>query len=141
MLYQVTLLAVKTGTQNALETIGNWIKTSPYHGKFLACWQSELGVLGQVYAATKATLICMAKVWVLEPGELGITANTVGQRPIRTQLFEKPTLRIAGGGKRLLTQFRCGGSVHRKTLRMQLLFILIHEAVLLRYKFCTFAEE
>jgi 3-oxoacyl-[acyl-carrier protein] reductase len=45
--------------------------------------------LRTVYAATKAALIGMAKVWALELGEFGITANAVGPGPIRTQLFEK----------------------------------------------------
>ena len=40
-----------------------------------------------VYAATKAALIGMVKVWALELGEFGITANAVGPGPIRTQLF------------------------------------------------------
>lgn len=48
MLYQITLLAVRTGTPKALATIGDWVAKSPFRGKFLACWESELGVLGQV---------------------------------------------------------------------------------------------
>ncbi|MDE8347988.1 MAG: SDR family oxidoreductase [Acidocella sp.] len=42
-----------------------------------------------VYAATKAGLIGMVKVWALELGEHGITANAIGPGPIRTPLFEK----------------------------------------------------
>lgn len=42
-----------------------------------------------VYAATKAGLIGMAKVWALELGRHGITANSVGPGPIRTELFER----------------------------------------------------
>lgn len=42
-----------------------------------------------VYAATKAALIGMVKVWALELGEHGITANAIGPGPIRTPLFEK----------------------------------------------------
>jgi NAD(P)-dependent dehydrogenase (short-subunit alcohol dehydrogenase family) len=45
--------------------------------------------LRTVYAATKAGLIGMAKVWALELGEYGITANAVGPGPIRTELFER----------------------------------------------------
>jgi len=45
--------------------------------------------LRTVYAATKAGLIGMAKVWALELGEYGITANAVGPGPIRTELFNK----------------------------------------------------
>ena len=41
------------------------------------------------YAATKAGLIGMAKVWALELGEHGITANAVGPGPIRTELFDR----------------------------------------------------
>jgi NAD(P)-dependent dehydrogenase (short-subunit alcohol dehydrogenase family) len=44
--------------------------------------------LRTVYAATKAGLIGMVKVWALELGDLGITANAVGPGPIRTPLFE-----------------------------------------------------
>lgn len=44
--------------------------------------------LRTVYAATKAGLIGMAKVWALELGEHGITANAVGPGPIRTELFD-----------------------------------------------------
>lgn len=42
-----------------------------------------------VYAATKAGLIGMAKVWALELGSHGITANSIGPGPIRTELFER----------------------------------------------------
>jgi NAD(P)-dependent dehydrogenase (short-subunit alcohol dehydrogenase family) len=45
--------------------------------------------LRTVYAATKAGLISMAKVWALELGEHGITANAVGPGPIRTELFDR----------------------------------------------------
>lgn len=45
--------------------------------------------LRTVYAATKAGLIGMVKVWALELGEFGITANAVGPGPIRTELFER----------------------------------------------------
>ena len=40
-----------------------------------------------VYAATKAGLNGMAKVWALELGRHGITANAIGPGPIRTELF------------------------------------------------------
>ena len=42
-----------------------------------------------VYAATKSALIGMAKVWALELGEHGITANAIGPGPIRTALFDR----------------------------------------------------
>lgn len=45
--------------------------------------------LRTVYAATKAGLIGMAKVWALELGAHGITANAVGPGPIRTELFDQ----------------------------------------------------
>ncbi len=45
--------------------------------------------LRTVYAATKAGLQGMAKVWALELGAHGITANAVGPGPIRTELFER----------------------------------------------------
>jgi 3-oxoacyl-[acyl-carrier protein] reductase len=45
--------------------------------------------LRTAYAATKAGLQGMAKVWALELGPSGITANAVGPGPIRTALFER----------------------------------------------------
>ena len=44
--------------------------------------------LRTAYAATKAGLIGMTRVWALELGPLGITANAIGPGPIRTELFE-----------------------------------------------------
>lgn len=44
--------------------------------------------LRTAYAATKAGLQGMAKVWALELGPHGITANAVGPGPIRTALFD-----------------------------------------------------
>ncbi len=45
--------------------------------------------LRTVYAATKAGLQGMAKVWALELAAHGITANAVGPGPIRTALFNR----------------------------------------------------
>ncbi|MDB5360498.1 MAG: short-chain dehydrogenase, partial [Rhodospirillales bacterium] len=45
--------------------------------------------LRTVYAATKSALIGMAKVWALELGPHGITANAIGPGPIRTELFDR----------------------------------------------------
>lgn len=45
--------------------------------------------LRSAYAATKAGLIGMAKVWALELGAHGVTVNAVGPGPIRTDLFER----------------------------------------------------
>lgn len=45
--------------------------------------------LRTVYAASKAALIGMVKVWALELGAHGITANAVGPGPIRTELFDR----------------------------------------------------
>jgi NIPSNAP len=47
-IYQVTLLSIKTGTQQALSKISNWAKNAEYTGRLLACWECEIGVLGQV---------------------------------------------------------------------------------------------
>ena len=44
--------------------------------------------LRTAYAASKAGLQGMAKVWALELGRHGITANAIGPGPIRTALFE-----------------------------------------------------
>lgn len=41
------------------------------------------------YAATKAALLGMTRVWALELGTYGITANAVGPGPIRTELFDR----------------------------------------------------
>jgi 3-oxoacyl-[acyl-carrier protein] reductase len=41
------------------------------------------------YAASKAGLIGMTKVWALELGAHGITANAIGPGPIRTALFNQ----------------------------------------------------
>ncbi|EJW11346.1 3-oxoacyl-[acyl-carrier protein] reductase [Rhodovulum sp. PH10] len=45
--------------------------------------------LRSAYAATKAGLIGMAKVWALELGAHSVTVNAVGPGPIRTDLFER----------------------------------------------------
>ncbi len=45
--------------------------------------------LRTVYSATKAGLIGMARVWALELGGFGITANAIGPGPIRTALFDR----------------------------------------------------
>lgn len=45
--------------------------------------------LRTAYAATKAGLIGMTRVWALELGPFGITANAIGPGPIRTALFDR----------------------------------------------------
>ncbi|WP_263597314.1 SDR family oxidoreductase [Pseudomonas fluorescens] len=45
--------------------------------------------LRSAYAATKAGLLGMTRVWALELGRFGITANAIGPGPIRTELFER----------------------------------------------------
>jgi len=54
---------------------------------------SSRAVLGKelrtAYAASKAGLLGMARVWALELGKYGITANAVGPGPIRTELFDR----------------------------------------------------
>ena len=45
--------------------------------------------LRTAYAATKAGVIGMTRVWALELGRHGITANAVGPGPIRTELFDR----------------------------------------------------
>lgn len=45
--------------------------------------------LRSAYASTKAGMISLAKVWALELGKYGITANAIGPGPIQTELFEQ----------------------------------------------------
>jgi NAD(P)-dependent dehydrogenase (short-subunit alcohol dehydrogenase family) len=45
--------------------------------------------LRTAYAASKAGLQGMVKVWALELGPYGITANAIGPGPIRTELFDR----------------------------------------------------
>ena len=45
--------------------------------------------LRTAYSATKAGLIGMTRVWALELGPHGITANAIGPGPIRTALFDR----------------------------------------------------
>lgn len=45
--------------------------------------------LRTAYSATKAGLIGMTRVWALELGRHGITANAIGPGPIRTELFDR----------------------------------------------------
>ena len=45
--------------------------------------------LRTAYAATKAGLIGMTRVWALELGRHGITVNAIGPGPIRTELFDR----------------------------------------------------
>jgi 3-oxoacyl-[acyl-carrier protein] reductase len=41
------------------------------------------------YAATKAGILSMGRVWALEYGGNGITVNTIAPGPIRTELFDQ----------------------------------------------------
>ncbi|MFM7660785.1 MAG: SDR family oxidoreductase, partial [Betaproteobacteria bacterium] len=41
------------------------------------------------YAASKAGLIGLSRVWALELGRLGITSNVIGPGPIATELFKQ----------------------------------------------------
>lgn len=45
--------------------------------------------LRTAYAGSKAGLVSMAKVWALELGKYGITANAIGPGPIMTELWKK----------------------------------------------------
>ena len=45
--------------------------------------------LRTAYSATKAALVGMTRVWALELGRHGITANAIGPGPIRTELFDR----------------------------------------------------
>jgi 3-oxoacyl-[acyl-carrier protein] reductase len=45
--------------------------------------------LRTAYAASKAGLIGLTRVWALELGPLGITVNAIGPGPIATELFNK----------------------------------------------------
>ena len=54
---------------------------------------SSRTVLGKelrtAYAGSKAGLVAMAKVWALELGKYGVTANAIGPGPIMTDLWKK----------------------------------------------------
>jgi NAD(P)-dependent dehydrogenase (short-subunit alcohol dehydrogenase family) len=45
--------------------------------------------LRTAYSATKAALLGMTRVWALELGRHGVTANAIGPGPIRTELFDR----------------------------------------------------
>jgi 3-oxoacyl-[acyl-carrier protein] reductase len=45
--------------------------------------------LRTAYAASKAGLLGMTRVWALELGAEGITVNAIGPGPIRTELFDR----------------------------------------------------
>ncbi|MFJ8931514.1 SDR family oxidoreductase [Streptomyces sp. NPDC102364] len=45
--------------------------------------------LRSAYAASKAALIGLTRVWALELGEHGITVNAIGPGPIATELFNR----------------------------------------------------
>lgn len=45
--------------------------------------------LRTAYAASKAGLLGMTRVWALELGSEGITVNAIGPGPIRTELFDR----------------------------------------------------
>jgi 3-oxoacyl-[acyl-carrier protein] reductase len=52
--------------------------------------RAMLGKRGRTnYAATKAGLLAMTRVWAMELGGDGITVNMVAPGPIRTELFEE----------------------------------------------------
>jgi NAD(P)-dependent dehydrogenase (short-subunit alcohol dehydrogenase family) len=45
--------------------------------------------LRTAYAASKAGLIGLTRVWALELGPLGVTVNAIGPGPIATELFNR----------------------------------------------------
>ena len=45
--------------------------------------------LRTAYAASKAGLIGLTRVWALELGPLGVTVNAMGPGPITTELFNR----------------------------------------------------
>jgi 3-oxoacyl-[acyl-carrier protein] reductase len=45
--------------------------------------------LRSAYAATKAGLLGLTRVWALELGHHGITVNAIGPGPIKTELFDR----------------------------------------------------
>jgi hypothetical protein len=48
MNYLLTLLATKPGTHHQSKTVHEWLPQAKLRGEYLACWLSDLGLIGQV---------------------------------------------------------------------------------------------
>lgn len=73
--------------------------------------------LRTAYAATKAGLVGVTRVWALELGAHGITAKALGTGPIATELFERANPAGSPARRRSSTPCRSSGSVRPKTSR------------------------
>jgi 3-oxoacyl-[acyl-carrier protein] reductase len=71
--------------------------------------------LRTAYAASKAGLIGLTRVWALELGPLGITVTAIGPGPIATELFNKANPPGAPGPTPSSTRFRCAASASPTT--------------------------
>ena len=73
---------------------------------------SSRAILGKkkrtVYAASKAGLVGMSKVWAAELAQFGITSNVVAPGPIRTTLFEQSNAKGAEETKAIFRSIPMG---------------------------------
>ncbi len=71
--------------------------------------RSALGrELRTAYAASKGGLISMTRVWALELGRYGITANCVAPGPIATELFDDMNPNGTGRRKKMISEIPVG---------------------------------
>lgn len=79
-----------TGVFNCTQIIAGYMKQQQY-GRIVSA-SSNVGLRGNYgqtnYVATKAAIIGMTKVWALELGKFGITANCIAPGFIETQMTE-----------------------------------------------------
>ena len=79
-----------TGVFNCTQIVAGFMKEQQY-GRIVSA-SSNVGLRGNYgqtnYVATKAAIIGMTKVWALELGKFGITANCIAPGFIETQMTE-----------------------------------------------------
>jgi 3-oxoacyl-[acyl-carrier protein] reductase len=85
------VLAVNlTGVFNCTQTVAHYMKTQQY-GRIVSA-SSNVGLRGNYgqtnYVASKSAIIGMTKVWALELGRFGITANCIAPGFIETKMTD-----------------------------------------------------